>query len=311
MALIVGAFLLLAAGILFLGRTREPKHNGRPLNDWLSQLVTNYPRPDREAVNALNAMGENAVQSLIEMASKGDSPLKKKLLQHSDKLPILEELMTSKLWSQLMAIRALAAMGTNATAAIPTLKTLAEGADEFLSPVAQAALASVENKSPEALALTYFEADRTNSSRAFGILLHLGPLAKQAIPVVLAKLQSTNELVRLGAASLLESIGAESPECIPVFTNLLADADHSMHRAALGGLANCGDIALPAAPAVSRLLEDIDSSCRSSALVYLWQVIPPGSFEPYRLAVRRLTNDTDQTVREWALKVLEEKQPNR
>ena len=310
-ALYIGAVALLALGILALRPEPEPKYNGRPLSDWLSQLETNYPRYDREAVQALNAMGEDAVESLIETARKGDSPLKQKLLQHSDKLPVLGQFVTSKLWSQLMAIRALAAMGTNAASAIPTLKALAEEPDEFLSSLARAALASVENQSPEALALTYFESDRTNSSRAFGTLLHLGPLAKAAVPVVLERLQSTNQRVRAGALSLLGSIGVESPECFPVFTNLLGDADHFMHMEGLSGLANCGDMALPAASVVVGLLKDTNSSCRSSALVYFWRVVPPESFEPYRVLLQQSANDPDQSVREWAQKVLEEKKPSR
>ena len=310
-ALCVGAFLSLLLASSFLRPIPEPKHNGRPLSDWLSQLTTNYPQTDREAVHALNAMGEDAVASLIETASKGDSPIKQKLLQHSDKLPILGEFVTSKWLSQWMAIRALAVMGTNATAAVPALKKLAEGTNEFLSPAARAALASVENQSTEALALTYFESDRTNSSKAFGTLLHLGPLAKPAVPIVLEKLQSTNQRVRVGAISLLGSIGVESSECLPVFTNLLGDTDHFMHMAGLSGLANCGAMALPAAPVVVRLLEDTNSSCRSSAMVFFWRVIPPESFEPYRPVAQRATNDLDQAVREWAQKLLEDKKPRR
>jgi HEAT repeat protein len=306
--LAIGLSIVLTLAVLFLPPKPEPKHGGRPLNDWLTQLVSTYPRMDPDAVQALNAMGEAAVRLLIPTAENDDSPLKKKILAHADRFPLLEDVLPSKFWGRYIAVKALGEMGTNATPAIPTLKKLERGDDPMLASAARAALVLIQNQSIEAIATDYFDYQTpTNSSNAFGLLLELGPHAKSAVPRVLEELQSTNGRVRIGAALVLRHIGVESPECVPVFTNLLSDPDRLMRIAGIDGLANCGPMATSAAPAVVELLEDPESLCRSSALIYLLRVIPPQAFAPYRLMVQGATNDPDQMVRLLAGRVLQEK----
>jgi hypothetical protein len=307
-AMAIGAALLLVGLAIVTSRPKpEPKYNGRPLSDWLTQLFANYPRMDRKAVQALNAMGEEAVRSLTATVDNEDSPLKIKLLEYSDKFPMLANVLPTKFWDRFVAIKALGEMGTNAVSAVPSLQKLTAADDYMLAPSARAALVLIENQPVEPLAIEYFETKGTNSAMAFGTLLQLGPHAKLAIPIVFGKLQSTNERVRLGAASLLQSIGMESTECVPVFTNLLTDSDRVMRTIGIGGLANCGDMATSAAPAIVELLDDPESLCRSSALIYLSRAIPPEAFHPFRTKVQQATRDADQNVRELAEHVLREK----
>jgi len=307
-ALVLTVALLIVL-LLLLCHKPEPKHNGKPLSEWLTQLVVNYPRMDGEAVLALNAMGEEAVRCLVETVEDEDSPLTTRLLEYSDKLPLLADVLPSKAWGQFVALKALAEMRTNAASAIPSLQRLAAVTNDYmLAPAARAALVLIQNDSIEALADQVFDGDRTNSSPAFGVLLALGPRGKPAIPRVLNELQSTNEGVRLRSAIILQHIGIESPECVPAFTNMLTDPNHLMHRLGITALANSGNLATSSAPAVVELLEDSESNCRHAVLEYLWRAIPPESFGPFRSGVQKMVRDSDPNVRESAGQLLITKQ---
>ena len=287
-ALAIGIALLVSIAIIALRPKPEPKYNGKPLSKWLDQLVANYPRIDPGAVQALNGMGAEAVRSLTVIVDDQDSPLATQLLQYSGKMPLLAEMVPSKLWRRFVAVKALAEMGTNATAAIPSLQRLIGTNDYTLAPAAGAALVLIQNDSIEALAEQAFDPAKGNSPPAFGLLLQLGAHGKPAIPRVVSELQSTNEHVRLRAAIILQHIGIESPECLPVFLSMLADTNHLLHAVGIHALANCGNLATSTAPSVVELLGDSQSNCRHAVLNYLWRVVPPESFEPFRAAVQRL-----------------------
>ena len=308
----MSALVLVTLVVAIFRPKPESKYNGRPLKDWLIQSFTNYPRFDREVTLALSAMGENAVRSLVKTAEDEDSPLKRKLIEYSEKLPILSDTFSSKSWWQFLAIRALGEMGTNAASAIPSLQRLAAATNDYmLAPAAWAALVLIRNDSIEALADQVFDGDRTNSSPAFGVLLALGSHGKPAIPRVLHELQSSNERARSRAAVILGHIGIESPECIPAFTNMLADPNHFMHTIGINALANCGQMATSSAPAVIELLDDPESNCRHAVLTYLWRVIPAESFEPFHSKVQKAVRDSDPNVRDSAEQVLRAKRPAR
>lgn len=262
---------------------------------------------DAEAVEALNAMGEPAVRSLVIAAEREDSALKTKLLQHSDTFPIIGELFETKYWDRYIALIALGEMGTNASTAIPLLKRIESCDEPMLAKAATVALVLIERRSIETIAADCFNYESTNCSKASGLLRQLGPHAEVAIPKAIEELNSSNERVRLHSAILLQYIGINSPICVPVFTNMLNDTNHLIRTYGLNGLANCGRMGLSAAPLVETLLDDANSTCRSAALLYFLRVIPDNEFEPYRQAVVRATNDINETVRILAEKVLREK----
>ena len=300
-AVLISAFLLTNA-------EREPEFSGKPLSFWLMQLFADFPRRNPKAIEALRGMGEPAVHRLSKAVEREDSFLTKQLLKHSDKVPMIGEMIPSKYWHRYLAARALGAIGTNATAAIPALKKMSQDSERTLAMSATAALVLVQSEPIERYVSAYLDnSNRTNASRAFLVLCELGPYAEEAIPALLHELESTNSRVRFKAIHVLGSVGAESEMCVQVMTNLLYDADQSIRYSAANALANCGPLAKKTTPHVARLLNDSEDLCRSSALMFLWRIVETNEFKPYAVAVKRLTNDTNSIVRSWAETVLEQK----
>ena len=178
--------------------------------------------------------------------------------------------------------------------------------------MAAAALVLVQNEPIEQFISASLDYDSTNAGKAYGLILSLGPHAKEGIPAYLKELESTNNRIRVRALTVLDYICTDSSECVPVFTNLLTDPDGLIRALAIHGLSDCGELAKSSAPTVAELLvKDPDASCRSSALIFfrrLQRIVPASEFEAFAGMVRRATNDTDEVVRGLAWQILKEKQ---
>ena len=306
--------LLVVAAVVFkITRISEPEHNKKTLTALMTELSSTYPRRDAEAIQALRAMGDPAVRQLAEIVEREDSALSKKLLKHADRIPVIAEVIPNKYWYRTMAAMALGELGTNASAAIPALRKMSNDSDPNLRRVAAAALVLVQNEPIEKFISASLDYDSTNASKAYGVILSLGPHAKEGIPAYLREVESTNNRIRVRALTVLGYICTESPECVPVFTNLLTDPDGLIRTLAIDGLSNCGELAKSSASTVAELIENPDATCRSSALIFLQRlqrVVPASEFEPFAGAVRRATNDADEVVRGLAWQILNEKQTN-
>jgi len=315
--IVLAAFVLFAAAAVAFKITRapQPEHNRKTLTDWMSEMLSTYPRRNAEAIQALRAMGDPAVRQLAEIVEREDSALSKRLLKHADRIPVIAEVVPSKYWCRTMAAMALGEIGTNASYAVPALRRMANDSDPNLARVAAAALVLVQNEPIEKFISASLNYDGTNASKAYGVILSLGPHAKEGIPPYLKELESTNNRIRVRALTVLDYICAESPECVPVFTNLLTDPDGLIRALAIHGLSDSGEMAKPSAPIVAELaLNDPNATCRSSALMFLLRlqrVVLASEFEPFVGAVRRATNDADEVVRGLAWRILNEKQTNR
>jgi HEAT repeat protein len=260
----------------------EPEFGGMPLSHWLEQSLSDYPRRNVEAITALQVMGEPAVQRLTEMVERDDSFLRKKIIQHGDRLPMLNENLPSKYWVRWVAALALRDLGTNAASAIPALEKMALDSDKNLARAAQATLVVVREERMDKILADYLNySDHTNSTKAFALLRELGRHAGDAVPALLGELQSTNNRIRLRALLTLEVVGMESDASISAMTNLLADPDPLIRSQATDALVNGGPRAKHATPMVLRLLDDQDDLCRSSALMFLHSAIASNEFAPY------------------------------
>ena len=306
-------FVLIAMGVVGFKVTRIPQleHNKKSMSDWMAELVSTYPRRNPEAIQALRAMGEPAVRQLAKIVEREDSALSKKLLERADRIPVIAEVIPSQYWFRTMAAMALGELGTNASSAIPALRKMSRDSDPNLARVATAALVLVQNEPIEKFISASLDYGTTNAGDAYGVILYLGPHAKNGIPAYLKELESTNNRIRLRALTVLTYICSESPECVPVFTNLLTDADRLTRVHAIYGLMNYGEMAKPSAFSVAEFVKDPDAMCRSSALIFLQRVVPASEFQSFAGVVRRATNDVDETVRSLALQLLREKRSNR
>ena len=299
--------MLLLAGFLWLSRPfSQPRVAGRNLDAWVLQLYNDYPQLDHEAVAALQAMGEPAVRQLARRVAANDSKLATAMLQYAEQFPVLGKIFPSHYWDRYMAAKALGEIGTNAAAAIPALQQMQADTNRHLTRVASAALVLIRNESITELARTCVDHANTNSTKAFGILLELGPHATGAVPIILNELQSTNEHVRLRASILLGNVAFALPEGVSIFTNLLSDTNKLICAQAIAGLANCGARAKPVTPLVTRFLDDADANCQSGALAFLWTVFSPAELEQFRDKAQTMTASTNETTRLWAEKLIRE-----
>jgi HEAT repeat protein len=310
--LVTIALLAVTAVVFKVTRVSQPEHNKKSVTDLMIEWFYAYPRRNAEAIQALRAIGDPAVRQLAMIVEREDSAVTKKLLEHADRIPVIAEVVPSKYWYRTMAAMALGELGTNASSAVPALRKMANDSDANLARVAAAALVLVQNESIGKLISVSLDHESTNATKAYGVILWLGPHAKEGIPAYLEELESTNSRIRTRALTVLGLICTESPECVPVFTKLLTDPNGLIRTLAIHGLSNCGEMAKSSASAVAELvLKDPTASCRSGALIFLKRVVPASEFEPFASLVRRATNDVEQVVRDLAWQILNEKQSNR
>ena len=117
------------AAWLFL-RASEPTYNGKRLTAWAQQYGANSWSGQKElAVEAefpVRQIGTNAIPFLLELMHARDSDLKKRLRKHvPQKWHDSLHLMDNSFQTRRVGAHGLAAVGTNASAAVPTLIDLA------------------------------------------------------------------------------------------------------------------------------------------------------------------------------------------
>lgn len=126
--LVAFVFALLAWRFLY---SPEPVYNGKPLSAWAQQYGSNHwgganRAADKEAEIAIRQIGTNAIPFLLDLIRVRDSALKRKLR------PLIPRTWPQRLQlgDALGEIRrtgahGLAALGTNAPAAVPALLEIA------------------------------------------------------------------------------------------------------------------------------------------------------------------------------------------
>ncbi|MEW6302827.1 MAG: hypothetical protein AB1705_05105 [Verrucomicrobiota bacterium] len=243
-----------AVGLALLWRS-EPTYQGKRLSEWAQQFGTNNWSANRaqakEAEFAIQQIGTNAIPLLLELAGTRDSALKKRLRG-----------VVPRKWHDRFRLRdnfgelrrtgahGLAALGTNAAAAVPGLMEIATNhPDEDARYVAIFAL-------------------RT-----------LGSVSEPAIPLLVRCLTNnagiTNQLdiIRDEAAIGLGSIRRQPETCVPAliqyaeFAKGLSSAIEL--RDALGALALFGKDAKAAAPLFLSLTNHPDRDVRDHVATYL------------------------------------------
>ena len=299
----------LGVAIWLMVPEKEPTYEGKTIEDWMIESLAEHPRQDGKAIEALRQMGEPAVRRLTWMLENEDSALKLKIIALTKKVPALSDLLVGNYWDRYFAARTLGKLGPSARSAIPALERTARSSDRELARAASAALVSIRNEPIEPIIKAYQDRTTTNWVHAYGLLLELGPVAKSAVPALLAELQSTNSHVRMVALTVLGRVGAESSECVPPLVGALIDTNQVIRSLATHALAGMGPLAKPAIPAVVSSLADTNSRARSDALYFIGRVVPPEEFEVLRPMVERAARDTDPGVRGMAEEVLAERAP--
>ena len=254
-AVVVLAFLVATAVAWLFLRRVEPVYNGKPLTFWAQQYASNKrsgrKELAREAEFAVQQIGTNAIPFLLDLMQARDSDLKKRLRQHvASKWHDPLHLNDNSGKVRRMGAHGLAAIGTNAPAAVPALIELAtQHPDEdgryiavfalrTLGPAAEAAIPfyiqcltnkdnTICNEAAVGLALIphrhettfpaflkYLESIETSAGwelySTIGLLWRFGTNAKPAVPRLLSLLNDSNPNVREAVTNSLLWIDPEA-----------------------------------------------------------------------------------------------------
>ncbi len=230
--------------------SKEPTYKSKPLSYWLQAYALPYPgrhsdRVESEAQAAIEALGTNAIPTLVRLIGHFESPLTKRvraLAQRLHFLPIRQQSPDSENLEALAAFGVLGMRGGPAT--------------------------------PQLIEISKRETQRGQTDWAVGALAEIGPPAKQAVPMLLQLVTSTNGWIRQNTIRALGNIHADAPKVVPVLISHLRDPDPDgqCRLLAVIALQTYGPDARSAVPALVKLLND-----PQSGLVSGRQVIQPAT----------------------------------
>ena len=211
----------LAASSLLLVRWlgREPEYQGRPLSSWLADMHSGKQEAQQRAIEALNAMGPEAVQYLSGELTKPQSRLQRaadstsKYIPNFVKAPLRRIFNPSKeVLKKYAALNALRAMGTNGAAAMPALEQVFRERHQGFSYAAAGAL---------------------------------GEMGTNAVPLLIAALDDGDYHVRASACEVLTRLNTNAAPAVPRLERIARDEIGPISSLAFYALAQIGPAAVP------------------------------------------------------------------
>jgi len=149
--------LAVVTGVLFeIIKSREPVYEGRPLSAWLKALGDSTPQEREKPTRAIQAIGTNAIPTLLRKLRIRKNPLKEKLMSMDNswdwKFPF--QRADDVRWQGVNGFRIL---GSIAKAATPELVKAFYNKDENIRRAAEAALKVVDPEEAELNCIDTFE----------------------------------------------------------------------------------------------------------------------------------------------------------
>jgi hypothetical protein len=190
--------MAVAAIVLTLAvrKSPEPSYRGRSLTDWLTEQDAWDGSTNAPVITAIQSMGADAVPILVEMSlAPTDSKLRQMVAQKVYSDPKLERFrfpIAPVRWGR--ANFALSVLGADGRAGLQPL------------------IRGLTNQDPVI---------RARAAMALG---HLGPVAEEAIPALIAR-QNDNEDTRGNVILALGMIGCQPDISRPVLSNALANTN--------------------------------------------------------------------------------------
>jgi HEAT repeat protein len=220
--LLVGIVALMAWNSVYRS---EPLYKGKELSEWLALYQSTQLRP--QAAEAIQHVGTNALPKLLDLLQTRDSPIKHRLDNFLKNHPGFRFQPRTAEDDWMLAYYGFEALGTTGAPAVPTLTNLL--ADHEL---------------------------RTGAAACLGAI---GPPAKDAVPLLIPWLTSTNLSLRFSAAHALGLIGPASADAVPILVTWLTNTTPGLNFFAAQTFADLGPAAAQAKPALLNALRATNS----------------------------------------------------
>ncbi|MBI3876530.1 MAG: HEAT repeat domain-containing protein [Verrucomicrobia bacterium] len=255
----LGSVALVALSLCGACFGKEPRYEGRPLGDWLTDLNGPDAAKRQKAVAVIRQAGTNALPLLIEMIQARESPA-----ALSAPVPASTR--------RVQAVKGFLILGDAARPAIPALTNLLS-TSSMPSPVALAL--SKCGREGVAAVIAALKSDNSRVRAAATEALHvLDGSAKASVPDLLAVLKGADITACIVAARALGSI-AESPEIVaPALLAKAEDRDPAVRAAMFTSLGEFGPKAGAAVSALLKFVKDKDAAVRDAACGAVWKIDP-------------------------------------
>jgi len=252
--------LLPVAGIASLSVTRsprEPEYAGQPLSAYLSSLTYSQVRLERDARDAIRAIGSNAVPHLIKILDARESRFKTWFNDLAQRQSFVSFRFPSLSAQQTQAAMACQELGHLAAPAVPSLGRLID--DPLVGYWAVAALAEI---GPQTFPLlTNALHSRWPSTRHAAVgHLRLSRPPERALPLLLTALDDKDSHTRCLAAESLGAIRLPTPEVLSALAARLDDSDAAVRVNAAVSLGWFGAAALPCVPKLADLHRSMEGT---------------------------------------------------
>jgi HEAT repeat protein len=272
--LIIGGVLAIASLIIFavFGIKRSPDavvYNGKSLRSWALQMNANDEHLRREAMAQFRALGSNAVPGLVATLRARDSFLRKGIWTVALKMPAaIKNVVTARVRApdsariRSAAARSLAAVGSDAQAAVPGLARMLQKDEAQGRMEAALALGSVGGCAVREL-VTASESKDLNIR--YAAVCGLGNVRPPDDVLVLALLKATgdpNGGIAIPAGSGLSRIGTNA---LPALTKALESPERETRLQATRALGTIGAPRDEIVPLLLKMLNDRELACRVQA----------------------------------------------
>ncbi len=264
-------------------REKEPEYKGKKLSQWLRPAF-NGSEPTADAIEAVRAMGTNALPDLLKKIAYQDSPGRNRFIVVAQKVPNI--LGGGLMWrlargdgnevAFAAAELGFQALGTNAASAVPALTLFLDHTNE---DVCRRAITALSWVGPEGLPpLLGLARDENYASRMWATLnvaeaYHRNGGAGAALPMLIEWAAEQDERFGGKVADLAGNL-REDPRALEVLVGLMTHSNYLVRLTAVRMLGRFREKGSNAVPAVVAALNDRAFPVRTAATNTLGWIAP-------------------------------------